>query len=287
MIFEFFYDAIMAFYVALLGLVNGLNWAQVLGTGFIAGFALFLANLGLDEYRRPKLKIKSQASPVEIDLAVFNISDPALRAEQWPARKMTVKYKVSRLKIENDGRLAAEDCKGILNDGMDRKICWNVPSERRKITINSNSFEYLDVCAVLESKKSAQGLVTELEESIKKIGQSYANVHLQSTVNEEYSKVKDWLKENNADNLFPKIIAPTEDGWKEPPHLNRHIKTGSSKITVSAKNAKPRIIDVTIKDSTDKDGKCIEIDAGKLDKTRRSPFTKQQKPKQHQEGSMA
>lgn len=246
--------------------LGSINWPQLIGTGFIAGFGLFLANLLLDKYRRPSLEIKSQASSADIFLDVFNIGDPGLRPEKWDARKLTLKYKVSRIKIENDGRSAAEECKGVLNDGQDKKVCWNVPTERHKMMINSKSFEYLDVCAVLQSEKDSTELVSELKQNIDTIGQTYTNIHNQSTVNEAYAKVKQWITEYDPDYLFPRIIAPTENGWIEPPHLNWHIKPGKSKITISSKNAKPRIINVTIRDSLDDDGRIFDMDPSELDK---------------------
>jgi len=61
------------------------------------------------------------------------------------------KTKPLQLSIRNDGRSAAENCKGILKiSGREEKICWHVPTERYTTTINADSVEYLDECAILD-----------------------------------------------------------------------------------------------------------------------------------------
>ncbi|HSA73472.1 MAG TPA: hypothetical protein VLD84_05905 [Nitrososphaeraceae archaeon] len=237
-------------------------WTTPVFGGIVAGIGLFLANILLDRYRRPCIKIKKQTSlGVDIDLSIFEIKDPGLREEFWNARKFTVMYKVSRLRIENSGKTAAEECKGVLNDGLDKKICWNIPSERYKISINAKSFEYLDVCAILQSKKDAAQLTKELNDIIHKIGHSYGNVNNVSKVNEEYPKVNQWIKELKPEELFPKIIALTEKGWQSPPHLNWRLDSLNPEVTISSKNAKPRTIKIRIRDKIEENGRCFDVES--------------------------
>jgi hypothetical protein len=52
-------------------------------------------------------------------------------------------------------------------------------------------------------------------------------------------------------NLVPRIIAPTENGWPGP-RFNRQLNTGAEEIIVTAENAKPLRISITILNDQDK-----------------------------------
>lgn len=112
------------------------------------------------------------------------------------------------------------------------------------MTINSDSSEYLDVCAVLRSDYTSEELLNLLNNKIDKVGHGYADIHHISRINEHYPKVKQWSSELKPEYFIPKVIAPTENGWQSPPHLNWHIASGVCTVTVSAENAEPRSISI-------------------------------------------
>lgn len=64
-------------------------------------------------------------------------------------------YHCNVLVVRNKGLRAAEGCKADLKIG-DRllRVCWAVPTERPSATINAQSEEHLDVCAVLNKSDS-------------------------------------------------------------------------------------------------------------------------------------
>jgi hypothetical protein len=118
-------------------------------SGLAAGAALFIANIALDRFRRPQLLVDKNdfLKLVEIDINLYDIDLPNFSRE---LQYFKAKYVVNRVIIKNKGKSAAEGCKGILKmNNMEEKICWYVPSEKYKMTINVDSIEYLDVCAVL------------------------------------------------------------------------------------------------------------------------------------------
>jgi hypothetical protein len=132
--------------------INQSPWTPALEfvvSGLAAGAALFIANIALDRFRRPQLLVDKNdfLKLVEIDINLYDIDLPNFSRE---LQYFKAKYVVNRVIIKNKGKSAAEGCKGILKmNNMEEKICWYVPSEKYKMTINVDSIEYLDVCAVL------------------------------------------------------------------------------------------------------------------------------------------
>jgi hypothetical protein len=58
---------------------------------------------------------------------------------------------------------------GILKiDGKEEKFCWQVPTERYTMTINADSIEYLDVCAILE--RNSEEVFADLKMFVSKFG---------------------------------------------------------------------------------------------------------------------
>jgi hypothetical protein len=131
-----------------LGILSyGLQLIPFLISGLAGGLALFLGNIGLDRHRRPSLSIdrKNLLEHVEVDLDLFK---PQNFSQTLGVFK--IKYKVYSITIRNGGRNAAENCKGILKiNDREEKVCWHIPSETYKMTINVDSIEYLNVCAML------------------------------------------------------------------------------------------------------------------------------------------
>jgi hypothetical protein len=110
---------------------------------------LFIANLALDRYRRPKLSVDKNKSPkiVQIDLAVYKIDEKLI---PYHLRQFTVPYNVNRILIRNVSSSATKNTKGVLKvDDLEYRVCWSVPTERSLATINAHSMEYMDISAGL------------------------------------------------------------------------------------------------------------------------------------------
>lgn len=77
--------------------------------------------------------------------------------------------KVVRIKVENQGRTAAEDCKAsiiplsskpesgsyLMKERRVRRVAWLIPKGDFTVTINANDGEYINLCAFTPSKKVA------------------------------------------------------------------------------------------------------------------------------------
>jgi hypothetical protein len=160
-----------------------------------------------------------------------------------------VQYIVNRVTIKNRGRSAAENCKGVLKiKERQEKICWNVPLEVYKMTINADSEEYLDVCAILDG--DTKEVFTQLNNHIEsKFGSGPEGSVAKARINAIYKKHEDILR----------IIAPTESGW-QPVHLNRKLDPGPATILVTSKNARPTLKqEITILDKPEDSGRIIKL----------------------------
>jgi uncharacterized membrane protein len=118
---------------------------QAIITIFTTVSALFGANYLLDWFRyrksRPVIAINPDENPFVvqeiIDIPVYDFRSEGVTSVQDDVGFFYLHYKVNRIKVRNKGNTAAEDCKGlIIQNGKEMKICWNVPSERHKMTIN-------------------------------------------------------------------------------------------------------------------------------------------------------
>lgn len=225
----------------------------------MAGLAIFFFNILLDKYRTPDLSVDLSCypSPVKIDLEVFGFEHPYYSSE---VSSFKIEYEVHRVPIKNTSNYAAKNCKGVLKiNGTENKICWNIPSERYKMTINSKSTEYLDVCAILIGDRSI--VFDELWNRLTKLKN-----HARSTNQTEWQlpglKMEDQIRGiyKSAEDI-PIIIAPTEDGWKSPPYVNRQITHGLVEIMVTSQNAKSTLSkSAKILEQPNEDKKLISFD---------------------------
>jgi hypothetical protein len=116
------------------------------------------------------------------------------------------------------------------------------------MTINADSEEYLDVCAILDG--DTKDVFTQLNRLIEsKFGSGPEGLVAKARVKAIYKKHEDILR----------IIAPTENGW-QPVHLNRRIEPGPATILVTAKNARPTLKqEITILDKPEDGGRIIKL----------------------------
>jgi hypothetical protein len=241
--------------------------------------ALFLANISLDWYRhrqtRPILKINPNENPTtyenDVPMPMYNITTTTSGQLPQIAEMIGYKlnYKINRIKVRNSGNTAAEDCKGIIiQNNIEMKICWWVPSERHKMTINAKSYEYLDICSVLigDRKKIIDNFSLDDFSRLIKSSRKIATV--------EGSQELDWIEydifkrfpnaEDAVNKLIPYVIAPTENNWQQSAFDNRNLKSGKASVRITSKNATPIEYNITILE-TPQDGRIIKVnDAVKI-----------------------
>ena len=186
---------------------------------------LFIANLVLDRYRRPKLSVDKNNSPkiVQIDLAVYKIEEKLI---PYHLRQFTVPYNVNRILIRNVSSSAAKNTKGVLRiDDLEYRVCWSVPTERTLATINAHSMEYMDLSAGLvgtqnEHFKKYCERLTELQNYV---NESIREVTLRYILLQQVSEISHIFKTSDD---IPLVIAPTENDWQVPPNKNHVLLWG-------------------------------------------------------------
>jgi hypothetical protein len=224
-----------------------LDWSllvmQFVISGLVVGGALLGSNIALDWYRKPFLSIDREKAPksAQIDLDLYEVDNPVYGFK--------VQYIVNRISIRNSGKNAATNCKGIIKiNETEEKICWYVPNERYKMTINADSIEYLDICAVLNGDPELifKNLYNKVE---KEFGNSGEANTVKNSIERSYKNYND----------IPAVIAPTEHGWL-PVNLNRRLDPGLATIVVTAENVKPSLKeDIVILNSPKDNGTIIEL----------------------------
>jgi hypothetical protein len=186
---------------------------------------LFIANLALDRYRRPKLSVDKNNSPkiVRLDLRVYKIDKKLI---PYNLRHFTVPYNINRIIIRNASSSAAMNSKGVLRvDDLEYRVCWSVPTERTLATINAHSIEYMDLSAGLAGtqnehfKKYCERL-TELQNYV---NENIREVILRDTILQEVSVISHIFKTSDD---IPLVIAPTEIDWQVPPNKNHVLLWG-------------------------------------------------------------
>ena len=242
----------------------------------VAALGLLGGTLAVDRivtyWRRPRLFLDKSNSPLVkgIDIAIYDIKESIIPSN---LRKFTLRYRVNRVLIRNDGPQAARNCKGILSkDSEELKVCWSIPSERYRMTVNAHSMEYLDLCGVLDGEAST--IHTELQTTLSELKKHVDGFHDVSLRTPLSLEIDEYIANNKSVEDIPLIIAPTENGW-EAPQLNHillrqsqllnndsesttNILKGNFKIIVTAENAKGINEGVTISSSTlNKNGEIV------------------------------
>jgi hypothetical protein len=153
-------------------------------------------------------------------VAVYDIGEQRIPLD---LRVFAIRYKVNRVLIENRGRSAAKNCKGIFKIAdKEEKVCWSVPTERYKMTINAHSMEYLDLCAILDGDQAA--IFNEFCASISKLRSFVENMSTDVYHREALLvKINEYSGKHKPAVDIPMIIAPTENGWQSPPQCNHAI----------------------------------------------------------------
>lgn len=122
----------------------------------------------------------------------------------------------NRIIVKNIGKSAAKNCKGwIVTEKGKERVSWVVPKERPTATINVNDEERLDFCAYYKEGP------------------------------EKYTPTAA-LKSEEA----PKIISPTEEGWKTLPEARPldHLKEKGCQVLITSENAEPVKAQVTFRE---------------------------------------
>lgn len=139
-------------------------------------------------------------------------------------------------------------------------------SEKHKMTINAKSYEFLDFCGELIGDPAE--ISKELTQNVTELPDSYGNVIDHYKLWEEVRKIKYEFVEQYAEEkdysalktkYIPKIIAPTENDWQHPSHLNWILKEGLDKVRITAKNTKPIEYNITILEKAE-EGNIIKVD---------------------------
>ena len=223
---------------------------QIFGGGSLAGLAIFGANVALDKYRRPKLVISNKPVIAKIELTIFDFKEFFYSEELrhlilfYPKkmRSFTITYNVHRIIVRNDSSYPANECKAsIRTKDREEKICWTVPQERYKMTINPHSSEYLDVLASLEGDPAEifnqlKQMITQIEEKHNSTNQAEykePGKELTTSLRADYPSVSE----------IPLVILPTEDGWKSNPRLNRPAPIGDSQLVITSQNGRSEAVE--------------------------------------------
>lgn len=93
---------------------------------------------------RPKISISEQA--IEEDVILYKRKFPN---EKWV---------ITRVKVENKGKSAAENCKASLKiDDSEYRIAWRNFRDDGTVTINAHDIEYIDLCAIRQDPLNPNG----------------------------------------------------------------------------------------------------------------------------------
>jgi len=231
-------------------------------TPLLAGIGILVGNLLLDYFKRPQLEIYKETIPEKIFINIFDKDDviyktdpPTLnpinrKYDYLPEglRDLSIIYIVQRITIKNNStKSAAEDCKGILKiNNLEEKICWSIPSEKYKMTINAGSVEYLDLCAFVDPEELNRiNLILKIsareDEYITWMRSDKSGDKLDIDATNSLKK-HIW---NNYIDKIPTVIAPTENGWQPTPYMNRIISPNNEQkiirasIIITSKNTSP------------------------------------------------
>lgn len=118
---------------------------SLLGTiaGGIIGFGSSMGTTFLQRWiTRPRISIDEQTTEVRMNYAQ---EDSADNVPGWD------EFIATRIKVENNGMTAAENCKAYLMIGNNaHRVAWMLPKDDFSVTINAHDSEYVDLCAISE-----------------------------------------------------------------------------------------------------------------------------------------
>ncbi len=125
------------------------------------------------------------------------------------------------------------------------------------MTINADSIEYVDLCAILKGDPAA--IVKDMASKLNTIYTTMKNPSTNTTTYfDEATEARNRIKYYDSKDKLPVIVAPVETRWLVPPHRNRILKPGLAQIKITAKNAKPYVADIIILDKP-QDDKIIQF----------------------------
>jgi hypothetical protein len=224
--------------------------------GLAGGISLYFAQRLFDWYKRPILEIDREMSPIPVmihlDSGVRGVSGGITLSplRRWLSKIYgtptvsgditldRIPYVVNRVRVMNRGKSAAENCKAILvvNDQAE-KVSWHIARERYVMTINSQDWEYVDLCAVCAT--DIQALIT----SSRPIGAGTEGIQA--------------LTENDV----RWRIAPTEEGWQTPIRNNRDLGHHDIECTlrITAKNTDCAEARIRIREQPDNNGRIVHF----------------------------
>ncbi len=238
-----------------------------IGSGLATAFGIFLANIMIDRYRDPKLVLDQ--SHIENEILHIVLVDKEI--DEYRFVKKT-QFMLHRIKIRNAGRLAAKNCNAVLAFGnKEYKITWK-SSEKEDVTINANSYEYIDVCAILMDKRKnvfnwLNEIYIQISEKEKDLFNSKTTYYAKSTFEELKYFEKKIRTEYPYKSSIPDIILPSEKGWGELlKDIRRRYLEGyfhgnsdqkNAKIIISSENTGPISFNIKINPFSNANGSYV------------------------------
>jgi hypothetical protein len=136
---------LLAFNFSGMPLISNSILATIVGGGIG-----FLSGVGADwfkrSYTRPIININEDTREVGFDLKTYLEPEGVVMRSQERTR-----YIGTRIKVENKGASAAEDCKAtLIIEETELRVGWMMHKEDGTVIINAHDVEYLDLCAVRE-----------------------------------------------------------------------------------------------------------------------------------------
>ncbi len=211
----------------------------IVAGGLVSGISLFVGQLLIDRRNRPILEVDKKNSPIPSEIRMKS----GFRGKVGDVYLDDLPYTVNRIRVRNNGKTAAENCKASLeSEGRHLRVCWHIPKERYTMTINAKDSEYVDLCAV------------SVKDPSKLVGSDLNNV---------YTDEKESLKASLVSADIPRRISPTEEGWQilKKNRVLDNISQGDLHFTLSitAKNASPYVCKITILEHQDGEGRIVSF----------------------------
>jgi NADH:ubiquinone oxidoreductase subunit 6 (subunit J) len=229
---------------------NSVLLGVVIG-GVVSGISLFLGQVLVDWYNRPILEIDEVGSPIPVLInresgRYGKVDDTSLES---------IPYMVNRIRVSNNGRTAAKNCKAALvseTDSFRELVCWSIPRERYIMTINAKDTECVDLCAVIQVDP---GKLLRDQNPPQNPNQNRVYGNKDRTLGATL-RVQD----------IPRRIVPTEEGWLDgkPVRDNKVLDQRGEgdlhfTIVITAENASPYETKVTILERQDGQGRMVSF----------------------------